>query len=161
MARADSVAFPLLMDQPVLGRIAEFRADNAERFDGDEASLAEQAPALGRPQPARNCWWRDLRPPQNFVRHPVPDSSETFLQKQDRLYRRPRVPGQEPIEEYTVEGFRADIWSAGAPPIRRRFSVMKADAPEEARIAENKSAFCLVQNKVIVFLGSKARRLHP
>ena len=79
MTRADSVAFPLLMDQPIPGRIAKFRADEPDRFGGDEASLAKQASAFGRRQSASNCWWRDLRAPENFVCHPVADSGETLL----------------------------------------------------------------------------------
>src|SRR5205823_1860197 len=41
MARADAIAFPLLMNQPITRRIAEFRTDDPERFGRDEARLAE------------------------------------------------------------------------------------------------------------------------
>src|SRR5688572_18702987 len=36
---------------------------------------------------------------------------------------------------------------------------MKADASEEARVAKNESAFCLMQNQVVMFFGTEAGRL--
>lgn len=48
MARANAVAFPLLMNQPIAGRIAKVWADNSERFTGHELRFAKQACSLRR-----------------------------------------------------------------------------------------------------------------
>src|SRR5205807_3162036 len=81
---------------------------------------------------------------------------ETFLQKKNRFYRGPRVASQERVEKIPIEGFRRDVGSTGAPPIRRRFAMMKSDATEKPRVAKNERAFRLLENEVVVFLGSKA-----
>lgn len=65
------------------------------------------------------------------------------------------------IEIGPVECGRVDIGSAGAPPRGRRFTGMKANPAEEARISKNQCAFCLVEHKVIVFLGMKAGSFNP
>jgi len=41
MERAHAIALPLLMDQPIARRIAEFRGDNSQRLGGDELGLAK------------------------------------------------------------------------------------------------------------------------
>lgn len=47
MARADTVAFPLLMDQPITWWVVELRADYAQRFARDKLRFAKQPGALG------------------------------------------------------------------------------------------------------------------
>ena len=48
MTRANAIAFPFLMDQPIAGRVAKLRPDDAERFARDELRFAKQTDALGR-----------------------------------------------------------------------------------------------------------------
>ena len=46
MTRTNAVRFPLLMDEPISGRIGEIGADDAERFARDKLRLPEQSCAL-------------------------------------------------------------------------------------------------------------------
>lgn len=55
---------------------------------------------------------------------------------------------------------RADF-RRGAPPIRARFSVVKANSPELPRIAKNERAFRLLQDKVVMFAGAESGGLSP
>lgn len=66
---------------------------------------------------------------------------------------------QERIEEFPIELFGADVWSAGAPPFRRRFAAMKSDATEQPGVAKNERALRLMQHKVIVLLRLKTSGL--
>ena len=66
------------------------------------------------------------------------------------------MPFEERVEKFPIELFGSDVRSAGPPPFRRRFAVMKSDATEQARVAENEGAFGLMEHQVIVFLGSKS-----
>jgi len=149
------------MDQPIARRVGEVGPDDAERFAGDELRLAEQTSALCGGERAGWRQRRDLRAPKNFVGHPVADTGETALQKQDGFDRRPGVAAQKCVEEFSIEIAGRDVWRSGAPPGRRRFSVMKPNPAEEAGIPENEGAFHLVENEVIVVFRAKSRRLNP
>jgi hypothetical protein len=80
------------------------------------------------------------------------------LQEQDGFDWRSRVTLEKLIKEFLIEGRRVNIRPAGAPPRRRRFSVVKSDAAKEARVAKYQSAFRLVKDKMVVLLGSESRR---
>ena len=118
MTRADAIAFPFLMDQPIARRIGEFGADDAERFTGDEARFVEQTDSLRCGELAGWRQWSDPRAPKNFVCHPVADAGETTLQEQHGFYRRPGMATEERVEEFLIERFGRDIRTAGAPPGR-------------------------------------------
>jgi hypothetical protein len=79
MPRADAFAFPFLVNQPIAWRVAEFGADDAERFGRDEAGFAKKTGVFygrqGTGRPGRS----DLCAPKNFVCHPVADPGEAAL----------------------------------------------------------------------------------
>jgi len=155
MARADAIAFPFLMNQPITRRIAEFRTDDPKRLGRDKARFAEKPSAFRGRQAAGKPQWSDLRAPKNFVCHPVADPRETLLQKKNCFCWCPRVVSQECVKKFPIERCRCNVGCAGAPPIRRKFAVMKSDATEKPRVAENERAFRLVENEMVVFLGSE------
>jgi hypothetical protein len=62
---------------------------------------------------------------------------------------------KEMLEERVAKRTGSDFRDVIAPPIRRIFSVMKTDASELARIAQNQGAPCLSEYKVIVFTTNK------
>ena len=161
MAWADAIAFPFLVDQPIARWIGEVRADDAERFAGDEARFTKQAVALRGGERSGWCQRGDLRAPENFVGHPVADAGETALQKQDGFDRRPGVAAQKCVEEFSIEVAGRDVRRSGAPPGRRGFSVMKPNPAEEPGIPENEGMFHLVENEMIVVFRAKSRRLNP
>ena len=66
------------------------------------------------------------------------------------------MASQKRVEKIPIEGFRRNVGSTGAPPIRRRFAMMKSDATEKPRVAKNERAFRLLENEMVVFLGLKA-----
>jgi hypothetical protein len=80
MARTYTLAFPLLMNQPITGRIAEIRPDDTQRFTRNKTGLVEQTRALGGGERAGRGQRRNLRAPENLIRHPVSDSGESALQ---------------------------------------------------------------------------------
>lgn len=103
MPRADAIAFPFLMNQPISRRIAKVRGYQAERFRCDKARLAEEAAAFGGGQTPDNSRWRDPGSPENFVGHPVADPGETALQKKDGFDRCAGVTPEEGVEEASIE----------------------------------------------------------
>lgn len=159
MTRTDAFALPLLMDEPIGWGFGEIGTDDAERFARDKARLSEQPCALGSRQNACRSRRRDLRAPKDFVRHPVPDSSETALQQQDRLDRRPGVAIEERIHEPAIELLGRDVGSSCAPPIRLGFALMKPHSPKETRIAQDQRLLPLLQDEMIVFLWAEPRWL--
>lgn len=62
------------------------------------------------------------------------------------------------LEELAIELGRSDVRAAGAPPRRLGLSVMKSNAPEEPRIAENESTLRLVQDKMVMVFRAKTGR---
>src|SRR5947199_6463271 len=68
------------------------------------------------------------------------------------------MPVQEIVEEFSVEFARIDFGRAISPPVRRAFSVMKANVSQLAGIGEYERPFALNQDEVIVFIRSKLRR---
>src|SRR6266480_1831583 len=68
---------------------------------------------------------------------------------------------QELVDKFLVELARNDFGSAALPPIGFVRPMIKADPAELARVGENKRAFALKQNEMIVFAGSIIRLLDP
>ena len=83
MARADSTAFPFLMNEPVLGRIGEIFAESLQRAADDEFRGAKNRGALEGTQFVDSLRWQNFCPPQDFVGHPITDSRKTALHQQD------------------------------------------------------------------------------
>ena len=74
-----------------------------------------------------------------------------MLHEQNGFDRRFSMSIQKSIEEVQVELVRVDFRSVAFPPVRLVSAMMKTDAPELARVGENKRAFALIQNEVVVF----------
>lgn len=153
------MTFPLLMNEPIGRRIPEFGRDNSQGFSGNKTCLAKQTGLFRSRQRAGAPLWRDLRSPEDFVRHPVSDAGKAALQQKNGFDWRARVTSEKSVEEAAVERTRADVWSAIAPPRRRAASLIKSDPAEETRVTKNESAFGLMQYEMIVFLGKEARGL--
>ncbi len=81
------------------------------------------------------------------------------MQEEDRFDRRATVTIEEAVEECAGKGARADLREIGRPPFGMQFAVMKADATEKARVAENEGAFALTQHEVVVLPSVKIRWL--
>jgi hypothetical protein len=116
---------------------------------------------LFRGQDLRRSRGRDLGAPKNFVRHPVPDSSEPTLKQQDSLDWRPRVAIEERVQKPAIKLVGRDVGSSRAPPRRLGPAVMKSHSSKKTRIAENKNLSRLSQDEVIVFLRTESGRLRP
>ncbi len=99
MFRTNSFGIPSLVNQPRARQMRIVHAEDFERLAGDNPRLAPHnfsfllAESLCRP--AR----KDVRSPQNLVRHPIANSRKTFLSQQDRLDRRAAVPLKKAVEE--------------------------------------------------------------
>lgn len=65
---------------------------------------------------------------------------------------------QELVKNFLVELARNDFRRCALPPIRFISAMVEADATELARVGENKRAFLLKQNEMIVFGRSVIRR---
>ena len=155
MTRTSSITLPLLMDQPISWWLGEIRTDDPQGFARDKPCLSEQACAGCSRQNSCRCGGRDPRTPKNLVRHPVPYSNETALQKQDSLDRRPRMTIEERVHKRAIELVRGDVGPSLAPPGRLGPALMKSHSSEQPRIAQNKGLPRLLQDKVIVFLWTE------
>ncbi len=161
MARTHAFPFPLLVDQPIGGRIGKIGTDDAERFARDKPRLLEQSRPPHRRQRAGQNGRRNLCAPKNLVGHPVPNPGKSILHQHDGLDRRARVTIEERVQKLLIEFVGGDIGSSRAPPIRLGLAMMKAHSPKETRIAENKGLPPLLQDEVIVFFRTESGGLRP
>ena len=118
------------MDQPTPRRIGIIFAKRAQRFARDELCCTKERVALPRSQFAGRRGRMNPRAPENLIRHPITDSRETALHKQDGFDRRFAMSIQESLDELSVELLRNDFGNITRPPVRRRRSMMEADAAE-------------------------------
>ena len=88
---------PPLMKQPAARWISKGCAHVPKCFAADETQCPPERTQLGLIQIAAPLVWIDLRPPEDLIRHPVPDSRESRLQEQDAFERKLRVPRDEPL----------------------------------------------------------------
>ena len=161
MAGAEAAGLPTLMDEPGARRVGEIGADDAEGFAGDETGFAQEQGALGGAKIRGQAGGRDFGAPKNLVGHPIADAGKAALHEEDGFDGGAAVTIEKPIEERAAEGAVADLREIGRPPLRVLFAMMKADAAEEARIAEDEGAFRLPEDEVVVFADSEIRRLDP
>ena len=68
---------------------------------------------------------------------------------------------EEHVQKLLIESAGGDIGSARPPPLRLGPAMMKSHSPKETRIAENKGLPLLLQDEVIVLLGTKSGWLRP
>ena len=71
------------------------------------------------------------------------------------------MTSEERVQKILIESAGGDFGSARPPPIRLGAAMMKSHSPKETGIAENKGLPLLLQDKVIMFLGTKSGRLRP
>ena len=103
MTRANAAAFPPLMNEPAARWIRVIHAESFECAFRDELGFAQQRGAL---QLAQFSGWpgrTNLRSPQDFIGHPVPDSGEAVLHEQDGFDRRFTMSIQELIDKFAIE----------------------------------------------------------
>ena len=158
---ANAVPFPFLMDQPVARRIGEILAERFERSSDDEFGRTENHGAFAPVQFSCPLRRQNFCPPENFVGHPIPDSGETALNEQDGFDRRFSMSIQKLADNFPVELAGNDFGSAALPPIGFVRPTMKPDPAKLPGIGENKRAFALKQDEMIVFGGSIIRGLDP
>ena len=149
------------MNQPRSWWIGEICADDAQRFTCDEAGLAEQTGSLITSEISREAGGRNFGAPQDFICHPVPDTREPALEEEHGFDRCTPVTIEETIEERPRECAGANFREISRPPFGMQFAVMESHAAEKPRIAEDKRAFRLPQNQMVVFAGAEIRRLDP
>lgn len=155
MARTYAFALPFLVDQPIWRRIREIETDDPQGFARDKTCLSEQSRPLRARQCARRSRRRYFRAPKDLVRHPVPDSNKSSLQKQDGLDRRPCVTIEERVHKRAIEFVGRDVGPSGTPPGRLGPAMMKSHSPKQTRIAQNKGLPRLLQDEVVVFLRAE------
>jgi hypothetical protein len=67
---------------------------------------------------------------------------------------------QKLVDQSLIEGRGRNIGDIASPPLWFARPVVKSDAAELARIAEDKRMFPLIQSQVVVFGRSKIRKFH-
>lgn len=155
MFRTNSLGIPSLVNQPRARQMRIVQTENLERLAGDKARRAPENLSLLFAKSLRGPARKEVRSPENFVSHPIPDSGEAFLAQEDSLNWRAAVSVKEAVEEGVAKRMGSNFRDAIIPPVRCIFSVMKTGAPEQARIAQDERLLSLLQNKVIVFSGDK------
>ena len=82
---------PSFVEKPASGRIGIIFGDDGQSPAADPAQNSPQSAQLLPVDAAGWDAWMSLRPPQDFIRHPVADTGKTILEQQGALDRQPPV----------------------------------------------------------------------
>ena len=89
--------------------------------------------------------------PENFVRHPIANSSKRFLHEQRSFDGNFFATGEEFFDEGVIEGGFLRLWREIAPPGWSVFALVKLDAAKLPGIVKDERALLLKEDEMIVF----------
>ncbi len=140
-----------MLEEPRLWRVGEIVPDDLNGALGDEAGFLEGGFQLVLVDSPGSGARMNLGLPEDFVRHPIADSRKTILQQQHRFDRCAAMLLQKGFESIKCKARRGYAGWQLRPPDWLLKPVMKQDATEEARVAENERIRFLSKHNVIVF----------
>ena len=133
-ARTAAAIFPAMPEEPSNRRIPPVPPNRPHRPARHRPDLPMQGPRIHL---ARGNRRRPPQPPENFIRHPVPNPRKEFLLQQQGLQRRPGPPPQRLSHTIDPEPPRQDPRRQFPPPARLALRFLPNEPPKHPRIPEN------------------------
>jgi len=99
--------------------------------------------------------------PENFICHPVADSGKATLHEYYRFDWRFAVPIQKSVDKLLVKFRGNDFGRVAFPPIGFCLRVLELDSAKLTRVREDEGALDLIEDEMVVSVGTKIRRLNP